>query len=292
MKLAPTQQFRRKYSLGVSDSCSTAAPPKWYSAAVGMRMRFGEPVEVGERAGNPARALLGEHELESRMALEHAREDQVPERAVRVDRDLDQHHRTRGRVGDVEGREAAAAVVVDHDVELLACRPQRLVDVGPQRRELVVGRHARQQHAAGEAGFLRESHLGQRVVDVVQQDLGDAGPPAGRGRAEVGEPAVVRLQPGPSVLVLGRRSVPASRARPTGRRAGSCWGTAPRRRCRRPRAPRRARRSPSCDRRSIRRGPRRGCCRSAPTRRTRRTSATRGTRGTPGPTPPRDRRPR
>ena len=39
-KLAPIQQFRWKYSLGVSDSCSTAAPPKWYSAAVVMRMRF------------------------------------------------------------------------------------------------------------------------------------------------------------------------------------------------------------------------------------------------------------
>ena len=58
---------------------------------------LGEPVEVGQRAGNPTRPLLGQHELESRMALEHAREDQVPERAVRVDRDLDEHHRARPR---------------------------------------------------------------------------------------------------------------------------------------------------------------------------------------------------
>ena len=109
--------------------------------------------------GHPARALLGEHELQVGVAFEHAREDQVPQRAVRVDRDLDQHHRARRGIGDVEGREAAAAVVVDDDAELLAQRPQRLVHVGPQRRDLVVRRHARQQHAAEEAGVRGELAL-------------------------------------------------------------------------------------------------------------------------------------
>ena len=99
--------------------------------------------------------------------------------------------------------------MVHDDVELLAARPQRFVHVGPQRRDLVVRRHARQQDAAEEVRLGANSHLGERVVDVVQQDLRDAGPAAGRGRAEVGEPAVVRLEPGPPVLVLGRGSARA-----------------------------------------------------------------------------------
>ena len=67
---------------------------------------LGEPVEVLQRARHPARALLGEHELQVRMAFEHTREDQGPQRAVRVDRDLDEHHRARRRIGEVERRGA------------------------------------------------------------------------------------------------------------------------------------------------------------------------------------------
>ena len=49
-----------------------------------------EPVEAPQPAGDPAGALLGEHELEVRVPFEHAGEDEVPQRAVRDDRKLDQ----------------------------------------------------------------------------------------------------------------------------------------------------------------------------------------------------------
>ena len=48
-------------------------------------------------------------------------------------------------------------------------------------------------------------HLGQRIVDVVGEDLGHAGPAARHQRAEVGQPAIVGLDPGPPALVVGRR---------------------------------------------------------------------------------------
>jgi hypothetical protein len=52
---------------------------------------------------------------------------------------------------------------------------------------------------------VRPAHLVDGPVDVVEQDLGDAGPAAGRGGAEVGQPAVVGVQPGPTqVQVAGR----------------------------------------------------------------------------------------
>ena len=53
--------------------------------------------------------------------------------------------------------------------------------------------------------LLRPANLVERVVDVVQEDLREPGAAAGRGRAEVGDPAVVRLQPGPTPLVVGGR---------------------------------------------------------------------------------------
>ena len=93
------------------------------------------------------------------------------------------------------------------DVVLRARGPDRLV----LRRVVEVDgrarRHTGQQDPAGEPGLLAPDHLRHRVVDVVQQDLRDAGAAARRLRAEVDHPAVVRLEPGPAQLVLlrGRR---------------------------------------------------------------------------------------
>src|SRR5215211_3210745 len=71
------------------------------------------------------------------------------------------------------------------------------------------------------SGVARPSDLRDRSVDVVQQDLGHARAPTGGGVAEVGEPAVVRLEPFPAQLVLtrlGRRrdEVPAREERRNG----------------------------------------------------------------------------
>ncbi len=103
------------------------------------------------------------------------------------------------------GRRRAAGVMVDRDVQLLADRPQRLVVVGvEERRQSRSGGRAGQQHAAGEAVVLRPAHLRDRGRDVVQHDLRDAGPPSRRLRAEVRQPPVVRLQPGPARAQVAR----------------------------------------------------------------------------------------
>ena len=114
--------------------------------------------------------------------------------------------------------------MVDHDVELFARRPQRLVDVGPQRRDLVVGRHARQQHAAG-AGRL-PSRIAPRPARRRRRSGGSARcRPAGRAR-----PRRSRRASGcaPAARPIGvrtrRRSVPASTSAPDGKKGGIVLG--------------------------------------------------------------------
>ena len=50
--------------------------------------------------------------------------------------------------------------------------------------------------------LLRPADLVERVVEVVEEDLHAPGASARRLRAEVGEPAVVRLHSGPAPLVV------------------------------------------------------------------------------------------
>ena len=165
-----------------------------------------EPVQRLEAAGQPGHALLGDHEAQRRVPLEHAGEDEVPDRAVAEPGDLNEHHGPRRFVLAVVGQRAAA-VDVDRHVEIGTDLPQRLVVVLPQRRQVGIGRDGGQQNAAeGVEGLGGPAHLGDRVGHVVGEDLDDAGPPARRGGAEVGQPAVVGLDAGPAALVvLGRR---------------------------------------------------------------------------------------
>ena len=144
------------------------------------------------------------------MTLEHAPEDEVPHRAVREPRELDEHDRPR-RFVLTEVGEAAARVDVADDVELLAEIPERLVVRVPQRqRARSSGGTFGSRIAAEDVHvLLGPADLVDRVVDVVQEDLREPGAPAGRRGAEVGEPAVVRLQPGPPALVVLGRSARA-----------------------------------------------------------------------------------
>ena len=255
MKLAPTWHWRAKYSLGRSGSPRITSAPKicsWLTGCPGAGSAAGRHapvvvVERGELLGQPGGALLGEHHLQAGMAFEHAGEDQVPEGAVRPPGDLEQEHHLGLGVGAVVGR-GAAAVVGDRHAELLAHRPQWLVVGGVQRRDAGPGRCAGQQHAAGQPRLVRPAHLGHRPVDVVQHDLGDAGPAAGGRGAEVGQPAVVGVQAGPAQLEVAgggpRRLLRPATAR--GRTAAPCWGRSPPRRRRRPRARQGGGRGPSC----------------------------------------------
>ena len=102
------------------------------------------------------------------------------------------------------GRRRAAGVVVHRQAELLAHLPQRLVAGVEQLGQTEARRRAGQQHPAAQAGGMGASHLGHRRLDVVQGDLRDAGAAAGRVGAEVGEPAVVRLEAGPPPFHVAR----------------------------------------------------------------------------------------
>ena len=68
------------------------------------------------------------------------------------------------------------------------------------------GAIGRDQDAAAQAVLLDPLHVLDRVVDVVQEDLADAGATLREAAAPVGHPAVVRADAGEPVLVLvGRR---------------------------------------------------------------------------------------
>ncbi len=163
-----------------------------------------EPIERLDTSWNPRRALLGQDDPQAGVALEDAAEDEMPHGAMREPRELDQHDRPRGLVVTEVGQ-AAAAVNVQHDAELFAQVPERLVDRIPQGRDRGVRRHVRQQDAAEHVDvLLPPADLGERVVDVVQEDLREPGTPAGRGAAEVGHPTVVRLQTRPTMVVVER----------------------------------------------------------------------------------------
>ena len=129
-------------------------------------------------------------------------------------------------------------------------------------------------------GLPRPLDLLDRVVDVVEEDLRDPGTAAGRLGAEVGEPPVVRLDPGEPVVVV------VTRGRLVGREQAG----------RKERWDRVGEqhlgddavvlellryddRSPSCDRPRGCEDRRTGSRTPRPTRRTRRATSPRGTRG-------------
>ena len=136
-----------------------------------------EPVERLEPAGHPAEALLGEHDAQARVPFEHTAEDEVPRRAVRVPRELDEHDCSR-RLGVSEVGQTAPGVDVQRDVELLAQVPERLVDRIPQWWDLGVGWDVGKQDPSEHVHVLpRPPDLCQRVVEVVQEHLRASGAP-------------------------------------------------------------------------------------------------------------------
>ena len=166
-----------------------------------------EPVERVQATGQPGDALLRQCQAETGMAFEHSAEDQVPQGSVGEPGKLDQHDRPRRLQIAVVG-DPAPAVDIERDVSLLAQLPQRLVVGVPQRPEVRVGRDGGQEDPAEHVHLVvRPADLGDGVVDAVEEHLHDAGATIGRVGAEVDQPPVVRLQPGPPavVLVLGRR---------------------------------------------------------------------------------------
>jgi hypothetical protein len=87
--------------------------------------------------------------------------------------------------------------------EVFAHLPQPVVLGVVKRLDVVdVGRDGRDQHAAAQPVLLDPVDVGDRVVDVVEEDLSDPGAPVGLAGAEVGEPPVVRANAREPVLVL------------------------------------------------------------------------------------------
>ena len=142
---------------------------------------------------------------------------------MRVPAELHHEHRHRRLVATRLGSRRAR-VVVDGHAEVLARRPDRVVVGRDQRGEIRVRRHAGEEDAAEEVVLSRPLDLGDRVVDVVEEDLRHARPPARRVGTEVGHPAVVCLEPGPTQLVVLGRRAPARAGCPDGKNGGMVFG--------------------------------------------------------------------
>ena len=139
---------------------------------VGEDRRLVEVVEEVERRRHPTDAVLGQHDPQVRVALEHARPDQRPHRAVRPEqRALGRVQHARGARGAVVGL-PAAGVHVDREVEVGARGPERLVAVVVVEREVLAVR--RDADPGAEAGFLREPCFFDGGVDVVHRHERDA----------------------------------------------------------------------------------------------------------------------
>ena len=89
----------------------------------------------------------------------------------------------------VEGFGGRRSMAMDRKVELRTYRPKRFVPgvVQVGHLEHVV---ARKQHSA-QPSLFRPSNLGDRVIDVVEKDLGKARSTIGSLIAEVSQPPVV-----------------------------------------------------------------------------------------------------
>jgi len=223
-----------------------------------------------------------EDELHPGVTLECPGGEEAGERAVGPPRHLEQEDDLLD-VGRPHRGRGAARVVVHGHAELFAHGPERVVVLDVmQLRNAAAGRRSRQQHAAPQAVLVGPADLRDGRVDVVQHDLRDPGPPAARLPAEVGEPAVVRLQPGPAtreVAGVGRRGL--GRQRDLRKNGGTVFGKTTS--ATMPSDSRSASRrsESSCGRRGRRSGPRTGSCTSPPRRRNRRASDSPGRAGSP-----------
>jgi hypothetical protein len=115
--------------------------------------------------------------------------------------EADGHDARPGPVGRRKLRRRRA-VLVDRDVELGAHLPERLQVGHVQRVGLPERAVHRKQDAAGQSQRLDCADLGHGIVDVPEHHLRDPGPPVRGGGAEIRQPAVVRLQAGPTALVI------------------------------------------------------------------------------------------
>ncbi len=150
-----------------------------------------ELVHAVEDLGHPARSLLGEHQCEAGEAFEHSRHREVPQRPVGPESGLHHEHDDGARHLRQLGNAGAARVMRHRNAALLTDLPDRVVLRGEQRLDpRRVGGHAGEENAA-QAVLVTPDDVLHRLVDVVEEDLGLAGPSRRCFRAEVGEPAVV-----------------------------------------------------------------------------------------------------
>ena len=164
-------------------------------------------VEAFEQRRHPGTPGLGQHHLEAGEPFEHARKDQLHQRAFGVERHLIDVEQHRHRVGAVV-RVARTAVDVDRHLEVLQHLPQRVVAAVVQRlHPLDVRGDVGQQDAPAQAVLLDPAHVGDGVVHIVEEDLAHACPALRILVAPVDQPSVVGRHPGMAVAILlvGRR---------------------------------------------------------------------------------------
>ena len=124
----------------------------------------------------------------------------MPEAAVCEERHLHDHQEVLD-LGGAEVGHTGTAVLVDRQAGLLARPPDGVVLVAPQLRDVGVGRNRREENAL-QAVLGGPVDLHDRCLDIVRENLGEAGAATREVLAPLGEPPVVGPQPGPSLIEL------------------------------------------------------------------------------------------
>ena len=180
------------------------------SPVVPTRSLETDAVQLAQPLGYPVATQLRHDDLQAGEPLEDAPEQQVDQGALGEERRLGELHQATSSVEVAVVRRAGPTVKVHRYVEILECSPQRVVrPVEVRLQPGDVGREVREQHAASQTVLLDPAGVGDGVVEVVDEDLADPGPPFGAFGDEVNQPSVV----GPDarqavpvfVAVAGRR---------------------------------------------------------------------------------------
>ena len=144
-KAVPLDVFARRQGQLV-DRRSAEHP---VGAVAGLRLHGGHHgVEHADLARHPIRALLGRHESQRRVPLEHPGQDQVSKCALSPHRHLGDQHRVGRRLIHRHLRTAGARMLHHREVQVRAQRPDRFIaGVKKRSHERVTGRDRRNEHA-------------------------------------------------------------------------------------------------------------------------------------------------
>ena len=148
---------------------------------------------------------LGPHDDQIGVPIEDASDDEVAHREAGPELVIDVGHRL-GRVLSGAGVGAAGTLVLmDRQLQLCRRAPQRVVALVVVGLDGVVGWDGRQHHSADRGMSGGPLHLRDGGVDVVGKELDQPSCAVRCLTAEVDEPPIVRLEPGPPAFEAAGR---------------------------------------------------------------------------------------